>query len=118
MDIPHAEDLRTKQCVPCEGGVPRYTMSQVVEQLKEFSDWQFVEDGSRIYRHWVFHDFCLAFSFVSTVAELVEQEQHHSDLHLTPYRHVRIELYTHAVNGLSANDFILTAKIDANGLND
>ena len=118
MDIPHAKDLRTKQCVPCEGGVPRYTMSQVVEQLKEFPDWQVVEDGSRMYRHWVFRDFCSAFSFVSNVAELAEREQHHPDLHLTRYRHVRIEIYTHAVNGLSENDFILAAKIDTTVLSD
>ena len=118
MNAPHAKDLRTKQCVPCEGGVRRYTMPQVVEQLKEFPDWQVVENGSRIYRHWVFHDFCSAFSFIGTVAELAEQEQHHPDFHLTRYRHVRIELYTHAVDGLSENDFILAAKIDAAVLNE
>ena len=54
-----------------------------------------------------------AFHFLSTVAKLAEQEQHHPDLHLVRYRFVQIELYTHAVNGLSENDFILAAKIDA-----
>ena len=118
MDIPHAKTLRTKQCVPCEGGVLKYTMPQVVKQLKEFPDWQVVENGSRIYRHWVFRDFCSAFSFISTVAELAEQEQHPPDFHFPRYRHVRIDLYAHAVEGLSENDFIPAAKIDAAVLNE
>ena len=118
MNAPHAKALRTKQCVPCEGGIPRYTMPQVVEQLKEFPNWQITEDGHKIYRHWVFQDFGSAFNFISTVAELAEKEQHHPDLHLVRYRHVQIELYTQAVDGLSENDFILAAKIDSLVLNE
>ena len=113
MNIPHVKALRTKQCVPCEGGVPRYSVHQITEQLKEFPNWQITEDGHKIYRHWVFQDFGSAFSFIGTIAELAEKEQHHPDLHLVRYRHVQIELYTHAVDGLSENDFILAAKIDA-----
>ena len=66
----------------------------------------------------MFRDFVRLSVFVSNVAELAEQEQHHPDLHLTRYRHVRIEIYTHAVNGLSENDFILAAKIDTTVLSD
>ena len=99
--------------MPCEGGVPRYSVHQVTEQLKEFPNWQLTEDGHKIFRHWAFQDFGSAFSFISAVAKLAEKEQHHPDLHLVRYRHVQIELYTHAVDGLSENDFILAAKIDA-----
>ena len=113
MSVPHANVLRAKQCLPCEGGIPSYTKPQVLAQLKELPEWQLSEEGNKIYRHWVFQEFESAFHFLSTVAKLAEQEQHHPDLHLVRYRFVQIELYTHAVNGLSENDFILAAKIDA-----
>jgi 4a-hydroxytetrahydrobiopterin dehydratase len=113
MSVPDANVLRTKQCLPCEGGIPKYTKHQVTDQLKELPDWKLSEEGNKISRHWVFQEFESAFHFLSTVAKLAEQEQHHPDLHLVRYRFVQIELYTHAVNGLSENDFILAAKIDA-----
>ncbi|HEY1187145.1 MAG TPA: 4a-hydroxytetrahydrobiopterin dehydratase, partial [Gemmata sp.] len=60
-----------------------------------------------------FKDFVTAMGFLQKVADLAEEEQHHPDLHLTGYRHVAVELSTHAIGGLSANDFIVAAKIDA-----
>jgi 4a-hydroxytetrahydrobiopterin dehydratase len=69
------------------------------------------QDGRRIRREWVAEDFVTAIDFFTRVAELAEEEGHHSDLHLVGYRNVAIELWTHAIGGLSENDFIVAAKI-------
>ena len=70
-----------------------------------------VADGVRIRREWVAKDFNAAIKFFQSVAKLAEQEDHHPDLHLVGYRNVAIELWTHAIGGLSKNDFIMAAKI-------
>ncbi|MBY0458768.1 MAG: 4a-hydroxytetrahydrobiopterin dehydratase, partial [Gemmataceae bacterium] len=77
--------------------------------------WQRTEGGEAIRRKYTFKDFAAALSFLNRVGELAEAEDHHPDLHLTGYRHLTIELTTHAVDGLTANDFIVAAKIDALG---
>ena len=113
MNVLNAEVLRARQCSACEGGVPRCTTLQTREQLEEFQNWKLSNDGDRIYRKWVFSDFCFAFEFMSKVARLAEDEQHHPDLHLVQYLSVSVELYTHAIHGLSENNSILASKIDA-----
>jgi 4a-hydroxytetrahydrobiopterin dehydratase len=104
--------LKRKKCVPCEGGVPVVPKDEAVRLLKDLPGWKLSDDGIRIRRQWVVTDFMTAVDFFNRVADLAEQEGHHPDLHLVGYRNVAIELWTHAIGGLSENDFILAAKID------
>ena len=107
-----AEELTSKKCVPCEGGVPKLTPTETEEYRKSTPDWKVVHNGERIRREWVVKHFRAGMEFFNAVAELAEAEGHHPDLHLVGYRNVAIEIWTHAIGGLSENDFILAAKID------
>ena len=108
-----AEELTRKKCVPCEGGVPALTESEVDALLLNLPGWSKVENGQRIRREWRSKHFMAAMEFFNKVAALAEDEGHHPDLHLVGYRNVAIEIWTHAIGGLSENDFILAAKVDA-----
>ena len=105
--------LCSKRCVPCEGGVPAYSREASLRQLERLPGWSLTADGQRIRKEWRMRDFLAAMRFFDRVAQLSEEEQHHPDLHLVAYRQVAIEIWTHAIGGLSENDFILAAKIDA-----
>lgn len=113
QQIQTACELTGKRCVPCEGGVPKYTTAEAEQQLAALSGWRLTHDATRIRRDWTCKDFRGAIKLLNNVAALAEREQHHPDLHLEGYRTAWIELYTHAIGGLSENDFILAAKIDA-----
>ncbi|MEK7583555.1 MAG: 4a-hydroxytetrahydrobiopterin dehydratase [Patescibacteria group bacterium] len=109
-------DLASQKCVPCEGGTPPLESARVDELAKQINPaWAIVPatatDAMRIRRNFKFKNFVEAMKFVNRVAELAEAEGHHPDLHIF-YNKVLIELWTHAVSGLSENDFILAAKID------
>jgi len=106
-------DLSAKNCVPCEGGVPRYSTAEAEAQLGALPAWRLTHDGTRIRRDVRLKNFREAVKLVNNVAALAEREQHHPDLHVEGYRNVWIEIFTHAIGGLSENDFILAAKIDA-----
>jgi 4a-hydroxytetrahydrobiopterin dehydratase len=108
-----ATDLKQKHCRPCEGGVPALGAGEVREHLAAVPQWKLATDGKRIRREWRVKNFAAALDFFRRVGEVAEGEDHHPDLHLTGYRNVAIELSTHALGGLSENDFILAAKIDA-----
>ena len=107
-----AEELRAKRCVPCEGGVPKLTASEAEAQLAKLVGWTITHQGERIRKEWVVKNFMAAMRFFEQVAAVSEAEGHHPDLHLVGYRNVAIEIWTHAIGGLSENDFILAAKID------
>lgn len=106
------EELTQKHCVPCEGGVEKYTVAEAEEQLRTLSGWRLTHEGLRIRKDWLVQNFVAGIDFFQRVADLAESEGHHPDLHLENYRNVWIELWTHAIGGLSENDFILAAKID------
>ena len=74
--------------------------------------WRLIQDGQRIRRSWTVRNFMAGIDFFTKVAALAEEEGHHPDLHLEGYRQVAVELWTHAIGGLSENDFILAAKIN------
>jgi 4a-hydroxytetrahydrobiopterin dehydratase len=112
MEILSAEQLTRKTCVPCEGGVPALTREEALAFLQNLPGWTITADGQRIRREWTAKNFLAAIDFFNRVAELAEEEGHHPDLHLVGYRHVTIEIWTHAIGGLSENDFILAAKVD------
>lgn len=106
------EQLVAKKCAPCEGGVPAYSLSESQQQLTKLNGWELTSDGKRIRKKWMAKNFLAAMDFFNRIANLAEEEQHHPDLHLESYRQITIELWTHAIGGLSENDFILAAKID------
>lgn len=105
-------DLIRKKCVPCEGGIPALTAEQSRLLLSQVPGWMLTEDGKRLRRSWRVQDFATALTFFSNVGAIAEAEDHHPDLHLVGYRNVTIEIWTHAVGGLTENDFILAAKVN------
>lgn len=105
-------DLQKKKCVPCEGGVPKLTRSEAQSYLKHLKNWQLSSNADLIRSEYRMKDFESAIKFANRISEVAEKEGHHPDLHLTRYRNLAIEIYTHAIGGLSENDFILAAKID------
>jgi 4a-hydroxytetrahydrobiopterin dehydratase len=112
MITPVASELTAKRCQACEGGIPPLSAQQVEHYLTALPAWKVTADGKRIRRDWRVKDFVTALDFFNRVGRLAEDEGHHPDLHLVGYRNVAIELWTHAIDGLSENDFILAAKID------
>ena len=107
-----AEQLAVKKCVPCEGGVPKLSQTEAEALLKDLPGWKLVSQGQRIRKEWTVRNFLAGIDFFNRVAHLAEDEGHHPDLHLEGYRNAAIEIWTHAIGGLSENDFILAAKID------
>ena len=103
--------LLKKKCTACEGGVPRLSKEEALGFLKELRDWRLSTDENSIFAEWVMKDFVSAVALIGRIAKLAEKEGHHPDLHLTGYRRLKIGLSTHAIGGLSVNDFILAAKI-------
>jgi 4a-hydroxytetrahydrobiopterin dehydratase len=107
-----ATDLLHKRCAPCESGVPPLKADEVRDMLPSVPQWKLTPDGKRIRREWRVLDFMTAIGFFQAIARIAEEEGHHPDLHLSGYRNVAVEISTHAVGGLTENDFILAAKID------
>jgi|SRR5579859_4765167 len=104
--------LSQKKCVPCEGGVPPLSLAQAQGLMHELvPEWQLVDEGHLLARGFRFKDFKETMAFVNKIAAIAEEEQHHPDLTVS-YNSLTVELMTHAVGGLSENDFILAAKID------
>lgn len=112
MEIQAAEQLIGKKCKPCEGGVDPCPLPEAEQQLAKLPGWYLTHDGQRIRKDWTVKDFMTGLRFFQQVADVAEEDGHHPDLHLERYRRVSIELWTHAIGGLSENDFILAAKID------
>lgn len=113
MSTPTAEELRRRSCRACEGGIPPLSSDEAHALLSSVEGWNLAHDGQRIRRTWVAKNFQAGIDFFDKIAALAEQEGHHPDLHLEGYRNVSVELWTHAIGGLSENDFVLAAKIDA-----
>jgi 4a-hydroxytetrahydrobiopterin dehydratase len=105
-------ELTRKHCKSCESGVPKLPAEQVNALLPAVPKWKLTADGKAIRREWKVKDFPAALDFFQRVRQVAEAEDHHPDLHLVGYRNVAIELNTHAIGGLSENDFIVAAKID------
>ncbi len=112
MKIQEAEQLTARKCEPCEGGVDACPLPFVKEQLAKLPGWYLTHDNQRIRKDWTVKNFMAGMAFFEKVAELAEADGHHPDIHLEGYKNVSIELWTHAIGGLSENDFILAAKID------
>jgi 4a-hydroxytetrahydrobiopterin dehydratase len=112
MEIRAADELIQKKCEPCEGGVDPCTLAEAEDQLARLTGWYLTHDGQRIRKDWTVKHFMAGMGFFNRVAEVAEADGHHPDLHIEGYRNLSIALWTHAIGGLSENDFILAAKID------
>ena len=104
-------NLSRKHCKPCEGGAPPLSAPETKNFIKEVGSWT-IEGDRRLEKTLIFKNFREALDFVNKVGEVAEAEGHHPDISIFDYKKVRIELYTHAIGGLSENDFILAAKIN------
>lgn len=106
MDVP----LTAQRCVPCEGGTPPLTNEKAQALHAELPDGWILSDTSLV-KTFQFKSFPAAITFVDAVAKIAESEGHHPDIDIR-YRKVTLTLTTHAVKGLSDNDFILAAKTE------
>ena len=103
-------DLVKKHCKPCEGGTVPYNAQQTKEMLKQLKAW-IVEDG-KLVKLYPFKNYYETMAFVNALAWVSHREDHHPDLQVG-YNKCRVEYSTHAIGGLSENDFICAAKADA-----
>lgn len=104
-------DLSTKKCKPCEGGIAPLDKNEVADYKKNIrDDWDVIEN-KKISKEYLFVNYKHTMDFVNKVACLAEEEGHHPVMHVY-FGRVVIELWTHAINGLSENDFIMAFKID------
>jgi 4a-hydroxytetrahydrobiopterin dehydratase len=105
-------DLADRKCVPCEGGVAALSRAAAEEVLQRLDEnWQLSVDATSIQREFRFKDFFRTMSFVNALAHVANLEDHHPDLEVG-YNYCRVRFTTHAIGGLSENDFICAAKID------
>lgn len=104
-----ASDLAAKKCKACEGGVAPLTEAEVRALLEQLEGWEFI-DG-RIAKSYTFKNYYHTMAFVNATAWVSHLEDHHPDISLG-YNRCRVEYVTHAINGLSENDFICAAKLD------
>jgi 4a-hydroxytetrahydrobiopterin dehydratase len=105
-------DLTAKRCVPCEGGVAPMDESQARSMLGQLHDWELGEDGKEISRSFKFKNYYETMAFVNALAWVAHREDHHPDLQVG-YNRVAVHFSTHSIGGLSENDFICAAKINA-----
>jgi len=106
-------DWSSRRCIPCDRGTPRLSAEQAAEGARSLTGWAVDAGGTHLTKQYRFRDFAGAMRFVNAMAELAEAEGHHPDFLVHGYRLVDVTLSTHAVGGLSENDFILAARLDA-----
>jgi 4a-hydroxytetrahydrobiopterin dehydratase len=104
-------DLAARHCKPCEGGMAPLTPAQAQELLRQLSGWTLAADAKTLRREFVFKDFYRTMSFVNALAHVANIEDHHPDLEVG-YNYCHVSYTTHAIGGLSENDFVCAAKID------
>ena len=104
--------LTQKTCVPCQGGIPPLTPEEAGGFLNQVPGWALNDASDRLYRKIAFDDFVASLDFVNKVGALAEEEGHHPDISFG-WGYAEITLFTHKIQGLHENDFILAAKINA-----
>tara|TARA_B100000900_G_scaffold227890_1_gene193484 strand:+ start:2362 stop:2706 length:345 start_codon:yes stop_codon:yes gene_type:complete len=107
-------DLLKKKCVPCEGGVIPFDISDIHKYQKKIDGWDVVKNKEEMFfleKNFNFTNFLESQKFVNTVGQISEKEGHHPDITFG-WGYAKVEISTHAIKGLSENDFILAAKID------
>ena len=107
-------DLLDKKCKPCEGGVAAFNLQEIHKYQKKVDGWNVKPNEKKIFfleKNFRFKNFLESQKFVNKIGEISEQEGHHPDI-LFGWGYAKISITTHAIEGLSENDFILAAKID------
>ncbi|OGT50910.1 MAG: 4a-hydroxytetrahydrobiopterin dehydratase [Gammaproteobacteria bacterium RIFCSPHIGHO2_12_FULL_42_13] len=104
--------LETIHCVACEGGVPELTKEEIKTLLPQVKGWDISNDGKTISRHFSFKNFYKTMAFVNAIAWIANQENHHPDMEVG-FNYCTVKFTTHAINGLTKNDFICAAKINS-----
>ena len=107
-------DLADKKCIPCEGGIPGFDLSEIHNYLKMVDGWEVKADDDKIYyliKEFKFKNFQESQNFVNKVGNIAEAENHHPDISFR-WGYCKVKIFTHAIKGLAESDFILDAKID------
>ena len=107
-------DLTKKKCVPCEGGVIPFDISEIHKYQKKIDGWNITKNKENIFfleKKFSFKNFLESQKFVNKVGQISEEEGHHPEI-LFGWGYAKFNITTHAIKGLSENDFILAAKID------
>ena len=107
-------DLADKKCIPCEGGIPSFDLGEIHKYLKKVDGWDVKSDDEKTYyliKQFKFNNFLESQNFIDKVGKISENEGHHPDISFG-WGYAEIKITTHAIEGLSENDFILAAKID------
>ena len=107
-------DLADKKCIPCEGGIPSFDLTEIHKYLKKVDGWDVKSDDNKTYyliKEFKFENFLESQEFVNKVSKIAEEEGHHPDI-MFGWGYSKIKIFTHAINGLHESDFVLAAKID------
>ena len=104
-------DLANRHCKPCEGGISPTTRDQAQTNLKQVAGWELSEDGTMISRRFGFKNFYETMAFINAMAWIANSQDHHPDFS-AGYKHCLVNFTTHAISGLSENDFICAAKLN------
>ncbi len=104
-------ELTKIKCAPCEGGIPALTQAEVEDHAKDTPEWKVSADHKKISREFTFGNFYETMAFVNAVAWIANQQDHHPDIEVS-YSKAVVHYWTHAIDGLSVNDFICAARID------
>tara|TARA_B100001175_G_scaffold310069_1_gene312617 strand:- start:1289 stop:1633 length:345 start_codon:yes stop_codon:yes gene_type:complete len=107
-------ELSNKKCIPCEGGILPFDVSEIHKYQKKVDGWEILEDQEKIFylnKKFNFKNFIESQNFINHVSKISEEEGHHPDI-LFGWGYAEIKITTHAIKGLCENDFILAAKID------
>ena len=107
-------DLAEKKCIPCEGGIPNFDITEIHKYLKMVDGWKVEADENKIYfllKEFKFNNFKESQEFINKVGEIAENEGHHPDIWFG-WGYAKIKIFTHSIKGLHESDFVLAAKID------
>ena len=106
-------DLHTKKCIPCDGGIPGFDITEIHKYLKMVDGWEVKADEDKVYyliKNFKFKNFLESQNFVNKVGEIAEKEGHHPDIWFG-WGYAKIKIFTHAIKGLHESDFVLAAKM-------
>ena len=107
-------DLADKKCIPCEGGIPSFDLSEIHKYLKKVDGWDVNSNDNKSFyliKEFKFDNFLKSQNFINKVGNISEEEGHHPDISFG-WGYAKIKIFTHAINGLHESDFVLAAKID------
>ena len=104
-------NLASKKCEPCSGNTPKLSLDEINKQLSNINLWSLNDNKEMIFKKFKFKNFKKTINFINLIANISEEEGHHPDITFG-YGYCLIMIHTHAIKGLSINDFILASKID------